>query len=235
MSTFVLSDAHRAVLLQQDWFAALPQEVRDQVPARARRIMLASGEVLYEHGDMADGFYIVLEGCIRISSVSLEGHETVLDFFDPGFWFGEVAALDGGPRTYGATAYGPSLVLHLGQRALEDLLSTSREFARALLRLEASRLRILLEAIESYSVQTLEQRLANRLLMLAGRYGAPQADGGIAIDLRLSQETLARLIGSTRQRVNQILQEWHERRLVEHFTGHVVIRDKRALEDLARL
>ena len=57
----------------------------------------------------------------------------------------------------------------------------------------------------------------------------------ITIDLQLSQETLARLIGSTRQRVNQILQEWHEKRLVEHCTRNVVIRDMDALEALARL
>jgi CRP-like cAMP-binding protein len=87
-------------------------------------------------------------------------------------------------------------------------------------------------ALEHYSTQSLEQRLANRLLMLAGSFGvmSPQ---GLKIGLRLSQETLAQLIGATRQRVNTILKKWELDGIVEQRYGNILIRNKPRLEALA--
>ena len=104
--------------------------------------------------------------------------------------------------------------------------------SRALLRLEAQRLRILLTAIEQYSTQSLEQRLATRLLMLAASHGVPSQQG-LKIDLHLSQETLAQLIGATRQRVNTILKDLERKGLVEQRYGSILIRDTAKLEALA--
>ena len=70
-----------------------------------------------------------------------------------------------------------------------------------------ARLQIVLDAIETYSAQSMEQRLAMRLLTLADRYGVATTRG-LKIRPELAHETLARLIGSSRQRVNRILNDW---------------------------
>jgi CRP/FNR family transcriptional regulator, cyclic AMP receptor protein len=80
---------------------------------------------------------------------------------------------------------------------MEELLAKRPEFSRALLRLQATRLRLLLVAVEGYSTQTLEHRLANRLLTLAVQFGR-DTNGSVELDLHLPQEILAQLIGSTR-------------------------------------
>ncbi len=89
-------------------------------------------------------------------------------------------------------------------------------------------------AIESYSVQTLAQRLANRLLMLAADHSVPTA-AGRRIELRLSQETLARLIGATRQCVAQILKAWEHDGIVKQQLGRIVLLKQARLEAFARL
>lgn len=229
-----LSQEHRAALDTQDWFASLPREEREHVLSRGRQRSLVPGQRIFSRGDEPDGIYVVLEGCVRVSGISLEGRETVLDFYGPGSWFGEVSTLDDGPRGHDAEAYEHALLLHFGKSVVEELLSGSTAFARGLLRLEAQRLRILFNALESYSTQTLEQRLANRLLMLADRYGVTTPHG-VKLELHLSQETLGRLIGSTRQRVNQIFHEWEAAGIIEQQYGRILLLDTVRLEEMRKL
>lgn len=222
------------MLLSKGWFGNLPAAVRNDVLARAQRRVLTSGQRLYSRGDPPDGFYGVLEGCVLLSGISREGRETVLDFYGPGSWFGEVSMLDGMARTHDAEAHDATLLLQLSSVDLEELLAAHPPLSRALLRLEAHRLRILLTALEAYSTQSLEQRLASRLLMLGSQYGVTTAQG-VKIDLHLPQETLARLIGSTRQRVNQILRGWELEGIVDHQYGRVHLTDVAKLENLAQM
>ena len=196
--------------------------------------MLAPGQRLYFRGDPADGIYCVLEGAVRLSGISQDNREAVLDIYGPGVWFGEVSALDGLPRIHDANAYDATVLLQVAQADLEELLTVHPTLSRVLLRLEALRLQLLLTAIEAYSMQSMEQRLANRLLMLSMTCGVKTAKG-LKIELHLPQEVLAQLIGSSRQRVNQILKDWEHERMVEHQYGRILLLDQARLEKLAQM
>jgi CRP-like cAMP-binding protein len=223
----------RIASLSNGWFDLMPSAVREDILARCKRHSLAAGERLFSRSDLADGCYCVLEGAVRLSGVS-GGRETVLDFYGPKIWFGEVSALDGLPRVHDAQGEVASLLLHLTQADFEDLLAVHPAFGRNLLRLAAMRLRILLTAIESYSIQSLEQRLGNRLLMLAVMFGVETKDG-LKLDLHLPQEILAQLIGSTRQRVNQIFKDWELAGIATQQYGRVILMDRARLEALAEM
>jgi CRP/FNR family transcriptional regulator, cyclic AMP receptor protein len=223
----------RAAMQVTPWFAALPDVVRSAVIACARPRFLKVGDTLFEHGEDGDGLFVVLEGTMRLSSVTSDGHETVLDFYGPGFWFGEVSPLAGEPRAFSAQAHDDTWVVHISSVHLEALLESHAPFSRALLRLEAQRLLVLLGAIETYSALSMEQRLAARLLMLAERFGVA-GERGLELTLDLSHETLARLTGSTRQRVNTILNAWQRAGMMEHHYGRVVLSDLDRLQGLAR-
>jgi CRP/FNR family transcriptional regulator, cyclic AMP receptor protein len=230
----ILSQGILNVLMSNAWFAGMPEAVRNAIMSRARGRTLARDECLFVRGDACDGIYVVIEGIIRLSGVTSEGRETILDFYGPGIWIGEVAQLGGGSRMYDAVAAEPGLVLQLSGPDLEELLACHPAFSRALLRLVAQRLRFVLTAVESYSAQSLEQRLANRLIWLAHAHGAPTSHG-VAIGLDLSHETLGRLIGTTRQRVNQIVNKWQREGIVKHHYGRILLRNHAKLEMLARL
>jgi CRP-like cAMP-binding protein len=131
-----------------------------------------------------------------------------------------------------ADAYTKSVVLRLSTSDLDKLLIAHPAFCRALLGLEAERLRIVLTAIEQYSTQSLEHRLANRLLMLMTSFQIRDRDG-IRIEIYLPQETLAELIGATRQRVNQILKRWETQKILSHEQGRILVLDEIRLRKVA--
>jgi CRP/FNR family transcriptional regulator, cyclic AMP receptor protein len=225
---------YRIATISNGWFDSLPEAIRSEVLARAKQRMLAPDQCLFSRGDEPNAIYRVLEGCVRLSGMSRDGQETVLDYYGPGIWFGEVSPLDGLPRVHDAHASEATLLLELAKADLEELLAAHPEFSRALLRLEALRLRLLLTAIESYSTQSLEQRLANRLLMLSASHGVAVAQG-LKLELHLPQETLAQLIGATRQRVNQILSAWEHEGIVEQGYGRILLLNQAKLEELAHM
>ncbi|WBG61695.1 Crp/Fnr family transcriptional regulator [Pseudomonas citronellolis] len=229
-----VSASHLRTLLGNPSFALLPAEVRDEVLAHGRQRRLAAGQRLFRRGDRADGLYIVLEGSLRLSGTSRDGLEAVLNFYEPSCWVGLVSLLDGQPRIHDAQAAMPSLVLQLTPADVESLIGRHPAFARFLLHLQSSMLRALLVGFEAFSTQSLEQRLASRLLALAAAFGSANADGGLAIELRLSQETLALLLGSTRQRVSQLLKKWGQDGIIEQKYGCIVVLDRGRLEALAR-
>ncbi len=216
-----------------EWFDTLPQDIRDGISSRGRRRMLTAGQRLYSRGDTPDGMYRVIEGAVRVSGISGDSRETVLDFYGPGVWFAEVSALDGLPRTHDATAEVPASLLHIAPTDLEELLAIHPRLSRALLRLEALRLRLLLTAVETYSTRSLEHRLANRLLMLAAAYGVTSSQG-LTIELHLPQETLAQLVGATRQRINQIVKDWEIAGLIDQQYGRILLLNRASLEKLAQ-
>ncbi|MCY1355379.1 global nitrogen regulator NtcA [compost metagenome] len=227
-----LSPAHQAALLSNPWFGGLPEPIRQAMLAHGHASRLTVGHALFLRGDPADGIYAVLEGCIRLSGVSDEGHETVLSLHEPGSWFGETSVLDTLPRTHDAFAHTAARVLRVPAASLEALLAAHPALGISLLRLECTRLRAALAALEAFSQRTLEQRFAGRLLALASAYGAntPQ---GIRIELRLPQELLAQLVGTTRQRINQVLKAWEVAGLVAQRYGRIAVLDPAGLERLA--
>jgi CRP/FNR family transcriptional regulator, cyclic AMP receptor protein len=229
-----LSPRERDTLMSNAWFAGLPEAVRSDIVSCAHRRELAAAQRLHSRGDRADGVFGVLVGTLRLSGINQDGKETILDFYGPGQWVGEVSVLDGGPRIHDADVCEDAVLLQLKAQDLEHLLARHAPLSRMLLRLEAQRLRILMTAIESYSTQSLAQRLAARLLMLAEGHGMP-TPAGVVIDLPLSQETLARLIGSTRQRIAQVLKDWECEGVIRRRDGCTVLTDEARLEAVARL
>lgn len=212
------------VALSPSWLDDVSGAARIDMEDRTRRRALTPGERLFSSDEAPNGIYRVVEGAIWVAGTAIDGRETVLDIYGPRDWFGETATLAGTLRLHDCAAYGAAVVDHLNSRDLEELLLAHPSLSRSLLRLQARRVQVLLAALSQYSLQTLEQRLATRLLMLADKFGAPTPQG-LKIDLHLPQETLAHLIGSTRQRVNQILKDWETADLLKQQYGSILLLD----------
>jgi CRP-like cAMP-binding protein len=226
------SAQHRAVLASNPAFGGLPAPVQDALFAAGRLRSAVPQERIYARGDPSNGMYAVIEGRVRLSYVSAAGRSFVVNLFGPGALIGEMATLDGGPRDADADAEVASLLLHWTPEAIEALIVAHPTFARMLLRLGAARLRRVLDWVARAASQPLESRVATRLLLLTGGPGPFLPLGG-AERLDLSQEALARLVGVTRQRINQVLRDWQARGLVRLETGRIVLRDPAALRALS--
>jgi CRP/FNR family transcriptional regulator, cyclic AMP receptor protein len=210
-------------------FTPLPADAREAVFAAGKLKSVKAGEALYRRGDPPNGMYVIVSGMIRIATVSQQGDEFILDLSGRGLWIGELAVLEERERTHDAVAESNSTVLFLSLSNVEQLLSNYSAFARALLRLEARRFRRASEWAERSATASLDSRLAMRLVLLARRDPVFALSGGI-LQLAITQMTLSRLVGTTRQRVNQLLQDWEARKLIKASRGGITILNLAALE-----
>lgn len=231
MTTQSLPRAYREAVTSNRWFADLPAATRDAIVSHGQRRTFHTGQYVFRSGMASNGIYCVVDGTVQVGSTSASGRESIIDLYGPGSWIGEATALVRLPRSYDAKAVGRAELLHLPQSDLDRLLTSQPALVRALLRLEASRVRLLLSALNAYAAQTIEQRLASRVLLLVESHGARE-EAGWLIRVPLSQDVLAKLVGVTRQRVNQILNSWREQGLVELGRRRLLVIDRAALERL---
>ena len=158
--------------------------------------------MIFSRGDPGKELYLVLEGRIRLSILSSDGRELSFAHAGAGNIFGEIAALDGGERTAGATAISRVQAMALPQRAMLELVENNAKVAAAAIRFLCTRLRETDQRLEAIALHRIEVRLA-RLMLSALKLQSPGAKGqNVALDLGMSQGELALLIGASRPKVN---------------------------------
>jgi CRP/FNR family transcriptional regulator, cyclic AMP receptor protein len=190
-----------------------------------------AGEEIYAKGSPGQSMMAVLSGTARMSCVSAEGKEIVLNIINAGEIFGEIAVLDGGERSADAVAMTDCEILVMSRRTLMPLLEQHADICLMLIKILCQRLRRTSEQVEDVLFRHLESRIAKALLQLAG--GPRGAElGGRKLDLHLSQRELGNIVGSSRESVNKQLQIWHRAGLIEVAKGAIVIRDAAAIEML---
>jgi CRP-like cAMP-binding protein len=227
----VTTAAGRIVLQRSPLFRGLAAAVFDRIAALATQRAYRAGEVVFSQGDAGDALHAVVAGQVRISTGAADGREIFLNIMEPGDTFGEIALLDGGTRTATATAMSASELVSIRREPLFALLGREPQVAIELLRLCGERLRWTSGLLEDAALLDAPARLAKRLLSLGRLHGEQDGDG---FTLRISQEDLASFLGVTRQAVNQQLQAWKGRGLLDLTRGAVVVRDAAALARAVR-
>ena len=149
----------------------------------------------------------------------------------PGDSFGEIALLDGMPRTADATAMMRTELSIIQRDQFLALLGSEPQLARHLIKLLCTRVRWTAQIMEDSALLNVPAKIAKRLLGLAELHGRATADG---IKLKISQEELAQFLSVSRQIVNQYLQTWKAKDWIEVGRGSVTVRNTRCLDALIR-
>ncbi|MGD0123404.1 MAG: Crp/Fnr family transcriptional regulator [Candidatus Limnocylindrales bacterium] len=173
---------------------------------RARRFR--RGEVLFHEGDPGDALFVVASGAVKVVVPSEEGEEAILATLRRGDFLGELALLDGAPRSASAVALEATEVLALPRDQFLALVATEPAIRDALMASLAGELRRLTTHVAELHFLDLTGRLAARLARLAEEHGDRLPDGTIRLDAPLTQSDLAAMIGATRQSVNKLLGEF---------------------------
>jgi CRP-like cAMP-binding protein len=183
-------------------------------PAR-RVVKYQRGQIVFSQGDRAHDVRYLQKGAIKLSVLSRVGKEAVVAILGPGDFFGE-GALAGQPVRMGsATAVAPSSVLIIEKDAMVQLLHDEPAFSdRFIAYMLARNIRIEADLVDQI-FNASEKRLARTLLLLA-QYGR---EGGGRKLPKISQETLAEMIGSTRSRVNVFMNKFRKLGLIEYNGG----------------
>jgi CRP/FNR family cyclic AMP-dependent transcriptional regulator len=200
-------------LRQVPLFAELPPERIQELAQMVRRRTYHRGETIFHKGDPGSGLYILTGGQVKIVLPSETGEEALLAVLEAGDFFGELALFDGLPRSATVVAVQNAEVLVLHRDDFLGFVARNPEVAIALFGVLSRRLRAADELIQDAVFLDVPGRLAKRLLELAERYGR-QTPQGVAIELKLTQQDLAAMIGATRESVNKHLGWMRDRRLI---------------------
>lgn len=195
----------------------------------ATRRTLRPGETIIsqgdEHGDFA---VVVLSGGLKITMVSANGHEIILNYCGPGELVGEIAMLDSGPRTATVTAAVTSDVLLLPSATFLAAATSNAASAAGVMRELARRVRQLNLVIESDRTFSMAPRLARALVRLLD---TEHGDGRLRFDP--NQSDLGAFAGLARENVSRLLSEWEARGIVARHGRALQVRDRAYLETLA--
>ncbi|HEX8004333.1 MAG TPA: Crp/Fnr family transcriptional regulator [Mycobacteriales bacterium] len=201
------------LLRQTEVFSAVDPDTAAQVAQRMVRRTYRRGEALFHQGDPGDALYVVADGTVAVVVTSENGDRMVLTTLAPPDVLGEIALLDGGPRSASAEAVEDTAALMLSRAAFVELLRDHPPFAEQLLRSLGGLVRRLSEQASDFVFLDLPGRVAKAVVRLADDTGRSVA--GIPVEVAVTQQRLAEMVGGSRQSVNQILHAFAARGLIE--------------------
>jgi CRP/FNR family transcriptional regulator, cyclic AMP receptor protein len=209
-------------------FERADEDALAAIARHLRRRRFRRAETIFHQGDPGDALHIVSSGAVKIVLPSMEGEEAIIATLRSGDFFGELALLDGAPRSATAIALEPSETWTLPRAAFLTMLDQDKALRESLLAGVARELRRITGHVEELHFLDLAGRLASRLARMA-REAEPDADE-VRLDWPYTQSDLASMIGGTRQSVNKLLSGLVERGLVVIEKDMLLIPDVEALE-----
>jgi CRP/FNR family cyclic AMP-dependent transcriptional regulator len=200
----------RAILRDHPIFGGLGLELLDRLSSYAVRRTVKRGTSIFAKGDPGTSLLAVCSGTVKISAPSPSGKGALFNLMTEGEIFGEVALLDGLPRTADATAITDCELMVIERRNFVPLVHERPDFALKLIELLCGRLRHTSEQLEDVMFLDLPGRLARALLQLA-KNSKPAPRGR---RIALTQRHLSEIIGISRERTNKQLRIWQQQKWI---------------------
>jgi CRP-like cAMP-binding protein len=196
-----------SLLRSHPLFRDLPPGVIEHLGSYMKTRRVARGTSIFAKGDPGTGLMGVLAGAVKVSVASADGKDIVLNVFREGDIFGEIALLDGRPRTADATAMSDSELIVIERRDFVPFLSSQPDVMLKFIEILCSRLRRTSEQVQDITFLNLPTRLAKTLLQLTGGVQGSAAPSKATI----TQREISQMIGMSRESTNKQLRAWAKR------------------------
>jgi len=188
------------------------------------------GESVYMPKDSSDGILLVATGRVKICHVTPEGKQSILGFVDPGEIFGELALLDNGQRENSAQAAEKTTLVMIPRSELLSVVQKYPSIVLGVTKLIGMRRQRVERRLRNLLFRSNRDRLIHLLLELAEKYGQP-GENGIQLQIRLSHQEMASIIGSTRETVTVVLGQLQSEKLLTIARRRILLH---SLERLAK-
>ncbi|MFW5853878.1 MAG: Crp/Fnr family transcriptional regulator [Thermodesulfobacteriota bacterium] len=209
-------------------FNGLPESQLSDIHRIAREREYAKGELIFSEGDEGNGFYVVVEGRVKIFKLSSEGKEQILHIFGPGEPFGEVPVFSGQSFPANAEAIAKSSLLFFPRQDFIGLISANPSLALNMLAVLSKRLRQFTVQVENLSLKEVPERLASYLIYLAEEQSTADA-----VSLPISKGQLASLLGTIPETLSRIFAKMSSEGLIRVEGKRIRLLDRESLEILA--
>ena len=224
----------QAIVARSPWFTGLPEGALEALALAAQERRLEPGDCIYRQGFPTTEVYCVVEGRVRVSLHSPNGHEFALIEREPETWFGEPGLLNDEGRVLEASAIESVKLLAIPREIVLELGEQYPLMYKNLFHYNMQTLRTMHQLVGGILFYPLKARVAGRLLYLLDSHGQ-HTDEGLLLDIKVSQNDFARLALGSRQRVNKVFRDWNQRGLVENRNDFLLVRDRERLEEEIKL
>ncbi len=194
-----------ALLSRLPLFQELVATQIQSIASDTRMRHLTKGQILFQRGDESHGFFVMIEGQVKLAFASSQGNEKVVEIIGPRQSFGEAVMFMGRPYPVFAQALTDALLLQIARQTVFDLLATDSTFARAMLAGLSRRLHSLIVDVEAYSLRSGTQRVIGYLLQQCAEQ--EQADEQPSVNLPVSKQVLASRLNLTPETLSRVLHD----------------------------
>ncbi|MGD9787056.1 MAG: Crp/Fnr family transcriptional regulator [Sulfuricellaceae bacterium] len=219
----------QAILSHHPLFREISPEEVERIAQGTREIHAAKGTILFQKGDPANGFYLVIYGQVKLAFPSPNGSEKVVEIIHPGQSFGEAVMFMEKPYPVYAQALADSLLLHVTKSTVFEEIEHNRTFARKMLAGLSIRLHGLVNDVEAYSLRSCAQRVIGYLLL------QNENDSGDGKDIRLTlpagKAVIASRLNITPETFSRILHDLAEAGLIAVKGKEITILDLEQLRN----
>lgn len=228
-----MSKIDNSIVADLPLFAGCDAAELDEILREARSIRVPKNTPVFEQGEEAHFFFVLLHGHVRATKTTPAGQQIVVRYVATGETFGVATAI--GLQKYPATAIAvdDSVVLAWPSAAWPRLVEQHPRLAANTLQMVGNRLQETHTRVVEMSTQQVEQRVAHTLLRLAKQSGR-KVENGIEIDFPISRQDIAQMTGTTLHTVSRILSGWEQQGLVESGRQRIVLREAHKLFVLAQ-
>lgn len=182
---------HTLLLRKVPLFSLLDTQLLQVLAEAAQEVELERDQVLFFRGDPANGFYVVVEGRIKLYLDGPNGAEKVVETVGPGGTFGEAVMFLGQPYPVNTAALTPAKLLWIPRETIHGLLRSNGDFCQRMLAGMAMRLRSLIHDIQTYSVCSATQRVIGYLLQLVPETESGATGDELLVELPVQKYVLA--------------------------------------------
>jgi CRP/FNR family transcriptional regulator, nitrogen oxide reductase regulator len=209
-------------LEKNELFKGLDRAALLDVARAGRRRSVRAGGYFFRQGDHAVAQYVLLEGSVKLTQITPEGHQVLLRVVGPGEVFAAIAVLEDTRYPVTAQAATPCRALAWDTASMLDLMSRYPELAINALRVMARRVQEFQDRYRELATERVEQRIARALTRLARQSGR-RTEEGVLIDLTLTRQDIAEMTGTARFTISRTLAEWEQQGIVRVGRERIVI------------
>lgn len=199
-------------------FDSLPGAIQKELRRGAIRKTFTDGQLIWNRGDIAEGFWIIEKGQAKIGHHAVSGEMQALFILGPGDSFGELACLGEFPRVVDAEAVGVVEMLWISDTVLAATIANSPKVSSAFIKALSQQLQEALDRLIVFRNMPAPKRLAQNLLALAEGKHPP-------VKLGIRQQELAELVGVSRMTIASALAQLEELGLVTRHYRHLIVND----------
>ncbi len=211
-----------------DLFKNLSDEELKELEHYLTTAMFRKKEDIFTEGDAPEWFYIVLTGKVKVTKISHDGKEIILEIISPYDIFGGVAVLRNFPYPANAVAMEDSEILKISRKNLMRLVDRFPNLMFCIALQLGDRMKSSYDSLKNIALERVEARIAALLLKLGNKVGV-ETDAGLMIDMRLTKQDVADMVGTTVETSIRTFSKFKKEGLVMDSDGKIIIKDREGL------